>query len=376
MISGASLYVYNLAVGLVRQGVRVRIHTTDSNPSKQTAHLGLELNALEISRYKCLFDIKHSYQPLSPSYVISTIKVSDDFDLVHVHDFPKICNDVLIIAMKKLRPDKQVILTPHGAGFPLPVDKLSSEMYWALGFPWKVFRDVDHVIAVSPLQAELFGEVCNPGKISIIPEALPLYYFVDEPVFLNDGKLKILFVGRIAREKGIEELLYALKEVVKIGGDNIELFCIGPDYGYLQKALQIIDYLNLNNGVRMLGPLTEREKLKYLDLCDILVLPSYYEAFGLPILEAMARGKPVIATKTVGSMSLIDHGETGFHVSPRDPQSIAEAILQFLKDPDLKCRMGRRALEKASKFRMENMVEEHICLYERLIHKKIVEGGE
>ena len=99
------------------------------------------------------------------------------------------------------------------------------------------------------------------------------------------------------------------------------------------------------------------------------VLPSYYEAFGLPILEAMAQGKPVIATKTVGSASLVDHGETGFQVRPKDPQSIAEAILRLLEDPDLKYQMGKRALEKASKFRIENMVEEHIRIYESLINQ-------
>lgn len=130
--------------------------------------------------------------------------------------------------------------------------------------------------------------------------------------------------------------------------------------------MKITSALKLDGAVKILGPTSEHEKLRYLGWCDILVLPSYYEAFGLPILEAMARGKPTIATETVGSKSLVKHLETGFLVKIGDSHSIARALLRFLQDPKLKYRMGQRALKHASKFRMENMIEKHIDLYEKL----------
>jgi glycosyltransferase involved in cell wall biosynthesis len=131
--------------------------------------------------------------------------------------------------------------------------------------------------------------------------------------------------------------------------------------------LKIIDDLGLNNVVKILGPISEPEKIKYLDWCDILVLPSYYEAFGIPLIEAMARGKAVVATRTVGSKSLVKHGETGFLVKIGDSHSIAEVIVRFLRDPELKYQMGKEALKQASNFRIDNMIERHIRLYESLL---------
>ena len=205
------------------------------------------------------------------------------------------------------------------------------------------------------------------NKVSTIPTGIPQHIYIEKPHFIEDGKLKVLFIGRIVQEKGIKELLYAIHEVRKIIGDkNVELRIIGPDYGYLKTAQKIINGLKLNNIVKILGTVSEEEKVKDLDWCDVLVLPSYYEAFGVPILEAMTRGKPVIATKTVGAMSLVKHGETGFLVEIGDWKAIAQQLLHLFKNPSLKYRMGEKALERAKHFSMERMIEQHIKLYQKL----------
>ena len=160
--------------------------------------------------------------------------------------------------------------------------------------------------------------------------------FVDRPHFIEDGKLKILFIGRIVREKGVRELLYAVYEMrERMRCEDIELRIIGPDYGYLRTVQRILNELNLNDVVRILGTVSEEEKIKNIDWCDVLVLPSYYEAFGIPLLEAMARGKPVIATKTVGGLSLVKHGETGFLVETGDWKAIVQYLLHLHKDIEL-----------------------------------------
>ncbi len=374
VINGVSLHVYHLTKGLAAHGVHVRLHTIKPRLSTSALDFDLKLNNLRTVSFKELLDFRGPWnqQPLSLSYVRETIAACDDFDVVHVHDFPKICNEVLILMMKKLKVEKPLVLTPHAAGMPSPAYKNATakgRIYWFLGVPQRVFTSVDRIVAVSSLEKELFGKVCGTHKVSLIPEGVPSHYFVDAPVFTDEEKLKIVFVGRIIERKGIKYLLQAIDEIIKMGHDQhkIELVCIGPDWGYLNTVLKIIDDLGLNSVVKMLGPLSETEKIKYLGWCDVLVLPSLFESFGIPVAEAMAHGKPVIATETVGSKSLVRHGETGFLVKIGESHSIAEALMCFLRDPELKYQMGRAALKRALEFHIENTVKGHMRLYESLL---------
>jgi glycosyltransferase involved in cell wall biosynthesis len=366
IINGPSLYIYNLVEELVKKGICISVYTIEFPEETQKQ---LNITGYEVRRFKYVFDPRRSLhdQPISFSYIMQTVKRSDHFDVIHVHDFPKISNDILILTLKKLKPGVPVILTPHGAGSLAPAHKFSSKLYWSIGIPWKVLRSVDHLIAVSPLQGKLLAKICGCNKVSTILGAIPPYYFVEEPHFIENGKLKILFIGRIAQEKGVKALLYAVREAKKVLGRNIELRCIGPDYGYLREALRIMNELKLNDVVKILGPLPEEEKIRNLDWCDVLVLPSYYEAFGLPLLEAMARGKPVIATKTVGGISLVRHGETGFLVEIGDWSGIARMLLHFSNNLELKYQMGQKALRYARQFSMQGMIEQHIKLYQKLV---------
>jgi len=367
MINGPSLHVYQLVRGLIDQGIRVHVHTMSYGTYEDI--MNFDDGDLSITNFKhfSFFRGASFDQPISISYVKSTIETSDRFDVVHVHDFPKLCNDTLILALKRFKPRKLIVLTPHGAGAPSPTYKISSKLYWSLGIPLKVLRSADNLITVTPLQKKVFSRVCDEQKISMISEAVPPHYFVNEPSFLEDDKLKILFIGRIIQEKGVKDLLYAVNSISKMLNNQVELRCIGPDYGFMQEALKIIKDLNLENTVNMLGLLSEDQKIQNLNWCDVLVLPSYYEAFGIPIVEAMAHAKPVIATKTIGAMSLIRHNETGFLVNFGNPKGIADRLMQFLNNPKLKFQMGKKALKSVFPFSMQNMTRNHIDLYQNLM---------
>lgn len=381
LINGVSLYVYHLVRGLVDHKIHIRVHTIERSLPQKVPSLDLKLDDLDVKSFKNLFYLGGPSEdhPVSLSYVMSTIKASNSFDVIHIHDSPRVCNDLLILTLKKLRPNKPVVFTPHGGFAHLPVYKrvgvfsstykFFSKTYWSLGILQRTLQVADHILAVSPLQAKLFGEVCTSQKVSMIPEAVPSYCFVDKPTFTDDQRLKILFIGRIMKEKGIENLLYAIHDIANMTNDrnNVELVCIGPDWGYLQETLKIIAELKLDRLVKILGPLSENEKIKYLSWCDVLVLPSYFEAFGLPLIEAMARGKPVIATETIGGSSLVRNSETGFLVKIGEPQSIAYALTKFLDNPRLKYEMGQKALKYASKFQMESMIENHIRVYKKIL---------
>ncbi len=115
----------------------------------------------------------------------------------------------------------------------------------------------------------------------------------------------------------------------------------------------------LSNGldVEFLGWIEHRSLPEIYNRVDIFVLPSYSEALGLVIMEAMASGLPVIATKTSGAKDLIEDGETGFLVPIGDPPAIKEKVKILLENPDLResmSRAGRKRIEELMKIVDEN----------------------
>ena len=103
---------------------------------------------------------------------------------------------------------------------------------------------------------------------------------------------------------------------------------------------------------------------------DIFVMSSVTEGLGTSLLDAMAAGKPIVATTTGGIPEVVVDGETGFLVPPRDDRAMAEAIVTLLKDPALRAQMGAAGLARAqSKFSAERMLQETLRVYKRVAIK-------
>ncbi|NTV52285.1 MAG: glycosyltransferase family 4 protein, partial [Candidatus Firestonebacteria bacterium] len=110
---------------------------------------------------------------------------------------------------------------------------------------------------------------------------------------------------------------------------------------------------------------------RFLSALDIFVLPSDCEPFGLIVIEAMARGIPVVATNTGGVPELIKHGETGMLVRPQDPDAIAAAVNFLLADPLRRMQIGESGrLAVRRLFDKKRMIREYETLYERVAQKK------
>jgi glycosyltransferase involved in cell wall biosynthesis len=101
---------------------------------------------------------------------------------------------------------------------------------------------------------------------------------------------------------------------------------------------------------------------------DVFVLPSAYEGFGISIIEAMAAGRPVVATAVGGIPDIVVHGETGLLVPPADPAALASAVDTLLTNPRKAATFGARGRERASeRFSIEAVVRRHAELYESLL---------
>jgi glycosyltransferase involved in cell wall biosynthesis len=153
-------------------------------------------------------------------------------------------------------------------------------------------------------------------------------------------------IARLTEQKGHRYLLEALPEIVRKCPDAFFVFA---GDGPLRKSLEAgVSALRIGNHVRFLGFRGDIPEL--LASFDAFVLPSLYEGLPNAALEAMACGKPVIATAVDGTPEAVLHGTTGWLVPPRDPRALAGAVLKFCSDRRLMRTLGRNGRERAVKW--------------------------
>lgn len=170
-----------------------------------------------------------------------------------------------------------------------------------------------------------------------------------------------LFVGRVMKDKGIEELLSAAK-MIKRKYPHTKFNIVGFLDGDYEAALNyaqergIIQYWGQQSDVRPF----------YAD-CDAVVLPSYHEGMANVLLEASASGRPVIASDIPGCRETFEEGISGFGIRPRSVESLYEAIIRFIQLPsEEKMTMGRKAREKVEReFDRNVVVERYIKIIEK-----------
>ena len=147
----------------------------------------------------------------------------------------------------------------------------------------------------------------------------------------------IVCTARLEKEKDVASLVTAFRDVVQA---IPEARCVVAGDGSLRDELDVqVRGLGLQESVRLLGFCSDAHSL--MRSADVFVLPSLAEPFGLVILEAMALGRPVSATRAGGPVEIIVDGETGLLVKPADPSSLAGAIIRLLQCPEEAASMGR-----------------------------------
>jgi len=171
-------------------------------------------------------------------------------------------------------------------------------------------------------------------------------------------------VGRLHEQKGYVYLLKAMPAVLRKYPQAV-LLIVGD--GHLKGKLNNLCFkLQINKAVKFLGFRKDIKEL--MALMEVFILPSLWEGMPNVLLEAMALGKPIVATRVGGAEELIEDGVTGLLVSPFDEGALAEAIINILTRGDKRRELGEMAKEEARRrFPLELMVEETEKLYMRLL---------
>lgn len=181
---------------------------------------------------------------------------------------------------------------------------------------------------------------------------------------VNQGpKFVITSVGRITHLKGYQYLIQALPTVLKVLPDT-ELWLIG-DGTDLPRLKNIASDLGVENHIHFWG---QQENVgDWLQKSDLFVLPSLVEAMPTVILEAMACGVPVIASKLPGLEEIITEGRTGWLIPPKSPSYISDKIITVLLDPDLRYHTSRTSLELLEKFTLAELALDYYKIYQQLL---------
>lgn len=181
---------------------------------------------------------------------------------------------------------------------------------------------------------------------------------------LRDGGPIVGTVCRLVEpKKGISVLMRAIAALKNQGnGPQCQLLIVGD--GPARPALEALSrQLGLSDRTIFAG--TRRDVARILPLLDLFVLPSLYEGFGIAILEAMAAGKPVVASAVGGIPEFVVPGETGLLVEPGNAGALAEAIGSLLRDPAAATRMGMRGRARVvAEFQISAVIRRHEQLYE------------
>jgi len=151
---------------------------------------------------------------------------------------------------------------------------------------------------------------------------------------------QIIYVGRLVFYKNLEVVLKAIP-IIKQKIPKIKLVIVG-DGPYKENLVSLIKKLGINENVDLKGYLNTQEKFQLISQSMVLVLPSLCEGFGLVILEAFSKKRPVIVSNVRPMSDIVQNNETGYVVDPHDEKAWAECIVKILQNPDVAKKMGEK----------------------------------
>lgn len=194
-------------------------------------------------------------------------------------------------------------------------------------------------------QCMIFSKQKHWDKLNIIHCGVDPQKYLAEST--RDGSAPhLVFVGRLAGVKGVPILLSALSQLLhEIPGLRVTLIGDGPERPDLEACAK---EAGLGNVVDFAGYKSQAEVAETLSHADALVLPSFAEGVPVTLMEAMASGLPVLATRVGGISELVEDGVSGFLVPPGNADALALRLRELLTNPDLRARMGKAGRAKVS----------------------------
>jgi phosphatidylinositol alpha-mannosyltransferase len=294
---------------------------------------------------------------------IKKVLAREKFDVVHLHEpfMPMLCSAVLRFS------DATNIGTFHawdgkpGYNWGKPIST------------WMIrgrLHKLHGRIAVSNM-AMAYARKNIPGDYTIIPNGIDIERFSPDVSPIEefcDGKQNILFLGRLERRKGAIYLIKAFQQV-KREIPNSRLIIAGPGTRLRKPYEKWIKNQGLED-VIFIGYVSEDDKPRYYKTADIYCSPATSrESFGIVLLEAMAVGKPVVASNIDGYSSVLTHGVEGLLIPPRNSDELARALISLLRDEPMRQQMGTKGRTSAQQYSWERIAQRVVDFYNKALNE-------
>lgn len=244
----------------------------------------------------------------------------------------------------------RVFVHAHGGGL----------RFWLRGRPRRMLTRMalapcHAVIAVAEGERRVLSSVLGPDRVRLVENGVDVHRFdVGDRAGVDVRPPRVLYAGLLTPRKGVVDLLAASAELVARGVVH-ELILAGgtPDEG---RTAEDEVRAAAHPCAQFLGPQPHERMPELYRQADVFVLPSWWEAFPISLLEAMASGLPVIATSVGDIPTLVEDGVTGILTAPKDVDALTEALERLLADPDLRRRMG-----EAGRLRVQTSYRVDVC---------------
>lgn len=356
IFGGAERYVNLLANSLAEEGNNVFVISSGGPTVK---HLNRKITHKKIDSIP---GTSKQEQGLT-SKAIEVICKENKIDLVH-------CNSVTAF--------RAAFIAKKITGVPIIYTAHATEQSMLPVIGSEIDKKVDKVIAVSNfIKLHLKRTGLVNGKNALVLHGIDTNKFKErflEPtkktsLGIKNGERVIMTVARLNPEKGIDTLIKAIP-IIKRNGNNIKLVLVGdgPQRANYEK---LTEDLGIKDTVLFLGGRGNVAEL--LSITDIFCLPSIREALSFAILEAMAEGKPVVATKVGGIPEAVIDGETGLLVPAANINRLASALNLLLENKDISRKFSSNAKQRVKKyFNFERMFKETKETYQKVLEEERV----
>lgn len=358
-VGGVENHVRYLARNLSKRGLNITVVTTLIEGLKEDE----DFEGYHIHRIKPLMTLLRT--PIAPGikgYIRKRAEKKEKI-IVHAHSPPP------LPAYYAARATNNLVLTYHcDEELPTPIGSLIVWLYRSI-FGRYTAKKAKRIIASTASYAKTSKLLWN-RKVDIVPMAVDTKVFKPvDPSQLRDelvdrgiikkGDKVVLFVGRLVQHKGLEEIIACANYV------NAKFLICGS--GPLKDRLEKdIESQGLKDKVKLLGSIEDELLPYYYSLCDLFVLPSHsrLEAFGIVLLEAMACGKPIIASDIPGSREIVVEGHNGLLAEPLNAMDLAEKINEILQNEKSAEEMGRNGRRLAEeRYSWDRITDEIIRIY-------------
>ena len=364
-ISGAEKNLLDLMPAVKKNGVYCELICVCSQKNREV----LQQYCDEIS-YRgikaTLFTISSKFSYFNLAKRIAKHLKANNFNVVNSH---LINSDLIAVLAKTFFYKELVILsTKHGyeekylVQYGLGNKKIRYNYYYFI--TRMIMKRIDHNLAISRAVSQMYSHLKFVKK--------PMHYIHHgiAPLPPNpnhtmvEGNPKIMIVGRLAKMKGHEYVIKALPEIVK-KFPTVKLIIVG--IGPLKvELLQLAGSLNMLEHIEFTG---FANPTSYISQCEVMILPSLFEPFGLVYIESFACKIPVVAFDTQAGNEIIENNETGFLVEKENAEALAEKIIYLLENPQERKRIAENAFYKFENYyNVDRMAREVTDWYQLILN--------